>query len=56
MIQKCIACIVVDREAMVARFRVRRIPALTPETEKALKSDGNEGFVVSCQSARNRNR
>ncbi len=26
---------------------------LTPEIEKALKSDGNEGFIVSCQSARN---
>ena len=54
MIQKCIAGIVIDREALVARFRVRRIPAVTPEIEKALKSDRNEGFVVSCQSARNR--
>jgi hypothetical protein len=44
--------IVVDREAMIARFHARRVPGLAPEMEKARKSDGNEGFVVSCQGAR----
>jgi hypothetical protein len=51
--RKCIAGIVVDREAMVARFHARRVPGLTPETKKALKFDGDEGLVMSCQSARN---
>jgi hypothetical protein len=54
MIQKCIADIVIDREASVARFRVNRIPALTPEIRRALNFVGNEGSCVSCQSARNR--
>ena len=54
VIQKCIAGILIDREALVARIGVRRIPAVTPEIEKALRCDGNEDFVVSCQSARNR--
>jgi hypothetical protein len=55
MLQKCIADIVIDREAMVARFGTWGIPAVTPETENALKSIGNEGIVMSCQSARNPN-
>jgi hypothetical protein len=54
VIQRCIAGSVVDREAMVARFHARRVPGLTREIERALKSDGDEGFVVSCRSARNR--
>ena len=52
MIQKCIAGIVIDREALVARFNGNRIPALTPDIERALNSAGNEDSFVSCQSAR----
>jgi hypothetical protein len=54
MIQKCIADIVIDREASVARFHVYRIPVLTPEIERALNSTENEDSCVSCRSARNR--
>jgi hypothetical protein len=47
---------VIDREALVARFNVNRIPALTTDIERALNSAGNEDSFVSCQSARNRTR
>ena len=35
VIQKCIAGIVVDREAMVARLHARQIPGLTPEMKRS---------------------
>jgi hypothetical protein len=54
MIQKCIADIVIDREALVARFHVHEIPVLTPEIERAINCAGNEDSCMSCQSARNR--
>jgi hypothetical protein len=54
MIQKWIEDVRIDRDASKAQFKIRRIPALTPELAEALKSIENEGFIVSSDSARNR--
>jgi pyridoxal biosynthesis lyase PdxS len=51
MIQKWIEDVRIDRDASKAQFKIRRIPALTPELAEALKSIENEGFIVSSDSA-----
>ena len=53
--QKWIEVITIDRDASKARFKVRRVPAVTPEIAEALKSVENEGSFMSSVCARNRN-
>ena len=53
LVQKCISKIVVDREANVARFYVRRVPAVTPILEEASNWEGIEESVMSNPRARN---
>jgi hypothetical protein len=52
LIKKCISRIVVDREEKVARFYVRRIPAVTPELQRLFQPGENPHGVVSSLSAR----
>ena len=52
LIKKCISRIVVDREEGVARFYVRRIPAVTPELLRLLEPPEDHRKVVTCVSAR----
>jgi hypothetical protein len=54
MMQKWIEVITIDRDASKARFKVRRVPAVTPEIAEALKSVENEGSLMSSVCARNR--
>jgi site-specific DNA recombinase len=53
LVQRCISRIVVDRERMVVRFYVKRIPAVLPQME-ALFETKPAGFIVSERCARNR--
>ena len=53
LVQRCISRIVVDRERMVARFYVKRIPAVLPQME-ALFEAKPAGSIMSERSARNR--
>lgn len=53
LVQRCISRIVVDKERMVARFYVKRIPAVLPQME-ALYETKPAGSIVSERCARNR--
>lgn len=54
LIKKCISRIIVEREEGLARFYVRRIPAVTPELQRLFQPAENPRDVVSSVSARNR--
>jgi DNA invertase Pin-like site-specific DNA recombinase len=54
LVQKCISQIVVDKEKGVARFFVRKIPAVTPQIEELLYCSGSQNPVMSNRCARNR--
>jgi site-specific DNA recombinase len=53
LVQRCISRIIVDRERKVARFYVKRIPAVSPHLE-ALFEAKPAGSIMSERSARNR--
>ena len=52
LMQKCISRIEVDREARVARFYVRRVPAVVPVLEEAENRVEKAKRVMTHQSAR----
>ena len=54
LVQQCIEKIEVDKEANVARFYVRRVPAILPVLREGQNRSKNEGCVMSTASARNR--
>ncbi len=54
LVQKCISKIEVDRETNVARFYVRRVPAVIPELEEVEKRVNKEESVMSKTRARDR--
>ena len=54
LVQKCISRIEVDRETNVARFYVRRVPAVIPELEEVEKRVNKEENVMSKTRARDR--
>ena len=53
LVQKCISKIEVDKEKRVARFYVRRVPAVLPFLEEA-NQEQNEASVMSKTRARDR--
>jgi hypothetical protein len=53
IIQRCISRIVVDRERMVARFYVKRIPAVSSHLESILQAKP-AGSIMTERCARNR--
>ena len=52
-IQKCIPKIIVDRDALMVRLFVRRVPAVTPQLRDALFQLEKQDICKGIQCARN---